>query len=345
MIKKPRAKIYLMMRYIIIFIILVIFSGCQFTNVTNDEQLLPTRAQFPTDSPTLEPSPSPTVEDATATFTLTASPTETPIIVMTHTPQPTETVPSVILLPSFTPSHTPPAITRTPLPSSFIFGQSAGGRELQAYRYGTGRRWIMLVGGIHAGFEANTISLMERLRLEWQSRSNEILPDVSFIVIPRLNPDGEQRGRIIEGRFNDNGVDLNRNWGCGWEETAEFSGGPVDPGLAPFDQPETAALAALIQETQPSVVLFYHAAADGVFAGNCGENPDLSSDLAEVYGFASGYPYGEAFSEYKVSGTAPAWVNSIGIPSADIELSTDDSAEFDRNLRALQALQRWVASQ
>jgi len=334
-----------MLRYVTSFIILVILSGCQFTNVTNDEQSLPTRAQLPTDIPTSELLLSPTVEEVTAIFIATASPTETPVIVRTHTPAPSPTVPAVILLPSYTPSHTPPAITRTPLPSSFRFGQSAEGRELLAYRYGTGRRWIMLVGGIHAGFESNTISLMERLRLEWQNRSNEILPEISFIVIPRLNPDGEQRGRIVEGRFNGNGVDLNRNWGCGWEETAEFGNGPVNPGLAPFDQPETAALASLIQETQPSAVLFYHAAADGVFAGTCGDNPDLSANLAEVYGFASGYPYGGEFDAYKVSGTAPAWVNSIGIPSADIELSSDDNAEFDRNLRALQALQRWIAAQ
>ena len=272
-------------------------------------------------------------------------PTATKVIVRTHTPQPTATALSVILFPSYTPSYTPPAITRTPLPSSFKFGQSADGRDLLAYRYGTGRRWIILVGGIHAGFEANTISLMERLRLEWQNNPDEILPDVSFIVIPRLNPDGEQRGRIVDGRFNGNGVDLNRNWACGWEESAEFANGPVNPGFTPFDQPETAALASLIQETQPSAVLFYHSAANGVFEGKCGDNPDLSSDLAEVYGFASGYPYGQEFDSYKVSGTAPAWVNSMGIPSADIELSSDDDTEFDRNLRALQALQRWIAAQ
>lgn len=334
-----------MIRRATLFIILVISSACQMTSVLDNEDPLPTRIQLPTDIPTSEPTLSPTIVEATATFTLTSSPTATDVIVRTHTPAPTATVPSVILLPSFTPSKTPPAITRTPLPSSFIFGKSAEGRDLLAYRYGRGRRWIMLVGGIHAGFEANTTALMERLRLEWQNNPNEILPDVSFIVIPRLNPDGDQRGRIIEGRFNGNGVDLNRNWGCDWEETAEFANGPVNPGFAPFDQPETAALAALIQETQPSAVLFYHAAANGVFEGICGDNPDLSSDLAQVYGFASEYPYGQEFDGYKVSGTAPAWVNSIGIPSADIELASDDTPEFDRNLRALQSLQRWIATQ
>lgn len=334
-----------MIRYISPFIILVILSACQLTSVTIDEQPLPTRIQLPTNIPTSAPSLSPTIRQATATFTLTSSPTATDVIVRTNTPPPTTSVPSVILLPSYTPSKTQPAITRTPLPSTFIFGKSAGGRDLLAYRYGSGRRWIMLVGGIHSGFEANTTDLMKRLQLEWQNNPNEILPEVSFIVIPRLNPDGEQRGRIIEGRFNGNGVDLNRNWGCGWEDSAEFANGPANPGFAPFDQPESAALAALIQEKQMSAVLFYHAAANGVFEGNCGEIPDLSSDLAEVYGFASGYPYGQEFDAYKVSGTAPSWVNSIGIPSADIELASDDDAEFNRNLRALQALQRWIAAQ
>jgi len=269
----------------------------------------------------------------------------TDILVHTSTPIATATTPSVILLPSYTPSKTPLAVTRTPLPSTFIFGQSAQGRDLIAYRFGSGHHRIMLVGGIHAGFESNTISLMERLRIEWQNRSNEILPDVSFIIIPRLNPDGEARGRILEGRFNGNGVDLNRNWGCGWEDSAEYANGPVDPGFAPFDQPETAALAALIQETQPDAVLFYHAAANGVFAGTCGDNPDLSTDLAQVYGTASNYPYQSEFSEYRVTGTAPGWVNSIGIPSVDVELASDEVVEFDRNLSALQAVQRWIASQ
>lgn len=340
-LKQFSLQLEIPIKYILPFIILVILGACQTTSVPIDEQMLPTRMQFPTDAPTIAPSDTPM---ATFTATLSPTPTATDIIVRTSTLVPTATTPSVILLPSFTPSHTPPAITRTPLPTTFIFGQSVQGRDLIAYRFGTGRHWIMLVGGIHAGFEANTIALMEQLRLEWQNNPREILPEVSFIVIPRLNPDGESRGRIIEGRFNGNGVDLNRNWGCGWEESAEFANGPVDPGFAPFDQPETAALAALIQEVQPSAVLFYHSAANGVFAGGCGDNPNLSDDLAQVYGTASNYPFGAEFEAYEVSGTGPAWVNSIGIPSLDVELASDDVTEFDRNLRALQAVQRWIAA-
>jgi len=124
---------------------------------------------------------------------------------------------------------------------------------------------------------------------------------------------------------------------------------PLTPGLAPFDQPETGALAALIRDIRPGAVLFYHAALEAVYPGRCGDNPDLSLPLAEVYSSGSGYRVAGGGNEtgtggYDVTGSAPAWVNSIGIPSLDVELSTADTTDFERNLRALQAVQRWVAS-
>ncbi len=79
-----------------------------------------------------------------------------------------------------------------------------------------------------------------------------------------------------------------------------------------------------------------------MFAGNCGENSADSDSLARVYGDTSGYPYGEDFSEYPITGTAPGWVDSIGIPALDVELATAEGSEFDRNLRAIVAIQDWV---
>jgi len=337
-------------RYNLLFMILVILSACQMTSVPEEADDLPTRAQLPSPAPT----DTAVLPSATVSFTptVTSIPSKTPTNTVTVTPTFDVTLTPTsfaVLIDSSTPTATPPSITRTPLPGAFIFGQSSGGRDLEAFRYGTGEHWIMLVGGIHAGFEANTIALMERLQIEWQNNSREILPSVSFIVIPRLNPDGEARGRILEGRFNGNMVDLNRNWGCGWEETAEWREGPADPGLAPFDQPETGALAALIRDIRPDAVLFYHAALEAVYPGRCGDNPDLSLPLAEVYSSGSGYRVAGGGNEtgtggYDVTGSAPAWVNSIGIPSLDVELSTADTTDFERNLRALQAVQRWVAS-
>lgn len=314
-------------------IILISVSACQTTLVTQTPSL-----------PTLLPFPSELLS-ATMTTTATASPTLAPTATITDTPTFTMTWPPTktatpTQLPTEGPSPTP-SMTPTPLPSSFIFGASAGGRQLIAHRAGTGAKIILLVGGVHAGYESNTIELVEALWAHFAANPTDIADGVTLLFVPVLNPDGYARGRVLEGRFNGNGVDLNRNWGCGWSEQAEWRLGAVNPGAGPFSEPETQALGALIQQTNPMAVLLYHGAANGVYAGDCG-GAGLSFSLAAVYGEASGYPYGAPFSEYALTGTIPNWLESYGIPAVDIELATSDGIEFARNLRGVIAVQSWV---
>ena len=308
-------------------------SACQAD--TSTPEPLPTLIRFATLTPTLHPSASPTITQ-TATLTSTVTQTNTPLA--THTPRLREIATDTIT-PTLLSSAT---MTATALPSIFTFGQSVNGQDLVAYRYGTGRLVIMLIGGIHAGFEANTSELLSQIQNRFGSNPDLIDADVTFIIVPIFNPDGAERGRVSYGRFNGNGVDLNRNWGCGWSEDAFFGSNSVNAGREAFSEPETIALGSLIQRVEPVAVMFYHAAANGVFAGDCGENNTDSEALAIIYGESSGYPYGTDFSEYRVTGTAPAWVDSIGIPALDVELSTAGGTEFERNLRAIMAVQEWV---
>jgi hypothetical protein len=318
--------------FLFVLIVLLCLTGCQ---KTAESAALPTLVRFPSLTPTLHPSESPT-----ATLTFTPSPTITATATFTASPSATMS-PTAIFSPTATFTFTP-SFTATPLPEAFIFGRSAGDRDLLAYRYGTGAKIIMLVGGIHAGFEANTSQLMEELRSHFAINPHLIEEGITILIIPALNPDGAAHGRTLQGRFNGNNVDLNRNWGCGWKEEAFFRDMEVDAGEQAFSEPETRALGSLIQRTLPSAVLFYHAAANGVYAGACDESREVSSDLAALYGQASTYPSGSEFSAYAVTGTAPAWVDSIGIPSLDVELATADTTEFNRNLQAILAVQSWV---
>ena len=315
----------------IALIILVTLAACQTTSVP--EAPLPTLASLPTATPRPSQTPIPT---------LTPSPIVTPSVTptITLTPTPTETrLPSVILLPSFTPS---PVGTATPLPDIFSFGKSVQGRDLIARRFGSGERILLLVGGIHTGFETNTVGLLERVARHFENNPTAIHPNVTVIIISVLNVDGLEAGRTLVGRFNANGVDLNRNWGCDWSREAFFQDEQVNAGLEPFDQPETLALGGFIQQIQPRAVLFYHAAANGVFAGNCGSEA-VSDELASLYGVAGGYPFGTQFAEYPVTGTAPSWVNSLGIPAIDIELASAEEPEYNRNLRAILTVEQWIA--
>lgn len=326
-------------------LLLCFLSACQ---TAPSVETLPTQARLATAIVrTLPPeTAAPASATPTASATVMLVPTQTSLLAYTLEPSATPPPPTRT---RFVPSPTrtlPPPITRTPLPSQFIFGQSVEGRDLVGYRRGTGEQIVLVVGGIHAGFEANTVTLVEQLLEHFDTRPTDILPQVTLIFIPSLNPDGLTYGRQLRGRFNGNAVDLNRNWGCGWSPNAVFRDFDVDPGDEPFSEPETTALGSLIQRLNPAAVLFYHAAANGVYSGNCGDNGDVSVALARVLGEATGYPSGQGgFGSYEVTGSAPAWIDSIGIPAVDVELATSTGTEFRRNLAGIMAVQQWVIAQ
>ncbi|MDX1688789.1 MAG: M14 family metallopeptidase, partial [Candidatus Promineifilaceae bacterium] len=137
-------------------------------------------------------------------------------------------------------------------------------------------------------------------------------------------------------RFNGRGVDLNRNWSCGWSPSARWGGTAVDPGSVPFSEPETRALRDYFATLGPRSVVFWHSAIGLVAPGQCGDAGG-SATLAQVYGEAAGYPVG-AFTAYALSGTASDWLSERGVPAAAVELTTHKSTEFGRNLAGVLAV-------
>ena len=224
-----------------------------------------------------------------------------------------------------------------------VIGMSAQGREIAAHHFGSGWRTLMLIGGIHGGWEANTVRLMNELIAHFEGSAGDLPADTALIIIPVLNPDGLALGSgVFAGRMNANGVDLNRNWGCDWSPNAVWRQQRVNPGSAAMSEPETRVLADYILRERPAAALFYHSTAGGVFAGTCGGDRG-SFALSAVVGRATGYTYGSTFSAYPVTGTAPDWLNQQGIPSADVELFTSTDSEFQRNLRGVVAALEWIA--
>jgi hypothetical protein len=237
-----------------------------------------------------------------------------------------------------------PAVeTIIPAGNTFVVGQSVQGRDILAWRFGDGVKVVLVVGGIHAGFEANTVMLVNELIAHFQGTPADVLPGITLILIPVANPDGLILGRETAGRFNANNVDLNRNWGCEWSETAYWQNRLVNPGASAFSEPETRAIGQLIRDMRPGAAVFYHAAARGVFAGGC-DGDHGSGTLAAVIGEASGYPYGEEWSAYPVSGTAATWADGLGVPAVDLELSGTRETEFLPNLRGIMAIQAWLTA-
>jgi hypothetical protein len=336
-----KGNITVNMKHFLMLIILVIGTACQQTLVAVESSPEPSVTPLP--APTIRATQTPRhIDLPTSTPVSTAAPTVFTIITGS---------PLTLAAPLVSPLdvNDPSAVTAVPTlvaplvapQNTFVVGQSVQGRDIVAWRFGSGERILLLVGGIHAGFEANTTMLVNELVTHFSTTPAAVLPGMTIILIPIANPDGFTLGRTSEGRFNANDVDLNRNWGCEWSPTAYWQDNLVSPGGQAFSEPETRALAGLIRDLRPAAAIFYHSAADGVFAGSC-EGDHGSAALAAVIGEASGYPYGAAWSAYPVTGTAATWADGMGVPAVDLELSGTRETEFVPNLRGIMAVQSWL---
>ncbi|MBC7870822.1 MAG: hypothetical protein H7Y09_08275, partial [Chitinophagaceae bacterium] len=147
---------------------------------------------------------------------VTGVPSPAPVVILPTQSQALNSAAGPIIvtptMPPSTPSFNDPLAAF--VAADYVFGASVQGRDLVSRSIGDGNTILMLVGGIHGGWESNTTELISELILYFQNTPNDVLPGMRLVLIPSLNPDGLTLGRTIEGRFNANGVDLNRNWGC-----------------------------------------------------------------------------------------------------------------------------------
>jgi len=124
-------------------------------------------------------------------------------------------------------------------PRQEIIGVSTENRKIESYTYGNGKKKLVFVGGIHGGYEWNSVLLAYQF-IDYLNLNKEIIPaDLTVTIIPNANPDGVytvtgKEGRftiadvstdskvLAEGRFNANNIDLNRNFDCKWQEKSTW---------------------------------------------------------------------------------------------------------------------------
>jgi len=253
-----------------------------------------------------------------------------------------------------TPTVEPTAIS-APGPTSYHIGDSAGGRPITSYRFGFGPTPIVLVGGMHGGYEWNSVLLAQEFFAYFTGHEAAIPASISLYIIPNVNPDGlavttgketadlqlqptDIITHTLAGRFNANRADLNRNWDCQWTEQGIWRDQIVSAGIHPFSEPETASLSRYFLERQPALVIFLHSTAGGVFPSGCPEMHPESAAAAVVYGLAAGYPIYPSFNYYRVTGDAGDWLSTQDIPSFTVELTTKDDIDWEQNLAGVQAI-------
>jgi len=235
-------------------------------------------------------------------------------------------------------------------------GTSADGRDITAYRFGTGEIELLFVGGIHGGYSWNTALVAYEL-VDYLEENPKVVPEnVRVTVVPVLNPDGLEavvgtdgrfavtdvpstRAETVPGRFNANTVDLNRNFDCDWQESGMWQNTTVDGGSAAFSEPESQAIRDYVGETDPDAVVVWYSAAGGVFASSC-HNDVLPETLAltNLYAEASGYPAYESFDFYAITGDMVNWLAREQIPAISVLLTTHSDTEWEKNRAGIDAL-------
>lgn len=240
-------------------------------------------------------------------------------------------------------------------PRHDVIGHSVSGRSIDSYTYGTGAISLGFVGGMHGGLEWNSVLLAYGLMDYLEANPDAIPKSLAISVIPNANPDGVHKvfgteGRFAttdvitgkaldEGRFNANGVDLNRNFDCKWQATSQWKGAVTSAGTKAFSEPEAQAIRDFVIANKPSAMIFLHSKAGAVYASQCeGEILPETLDIMNVYAKAAEYRAINVFDAYTVTGDAEGWLASIGIPAVTVELETHETIELERNLAGMQAL-------
>jgi protein MpaA len=192
-------------------------------------------------------------------------------------------------------------------------GRSSLGRPLPARRLGGDpeQAALVVVGGVHGDEPASTEAVLELAA--WLA---DHPPPTPLWLIPALNPDGLAAGT----KNSASDVDLNRNFPAANFTTSHPPG--YHPGPRPLSEPETAALASLLDGEPVAGVIAVHAP----FA--CVNYDGPARAWAAAVAGACGWPVRENIG-YPTPGSLGSWLGrDRGWPVLTLELPAGPYDEF-----------------
>ena len=198
-------------------------------------------------------------------------------------------------------------------------GQSVEGRDLTLIKLGKGEAKLLLLGTHHAREYITSTFLMETVDAyasAYETDAGNLLDSVTVYLVPMVNPDGVnlvQNGpdsakdpgavkamRMLkdsysEWKANINGVDLNRQYPCYWEEKASNTDVPSSEmykGTAPATEPEVQSVMRLCEENEFVMATSFHTKGEVVYWADSGTQDAIAAaapiaeSIAEVTGYA-----------------------------------------------------------
>lgn len=240
--------------------------------------------------------------------------------------------------------------------ASSTIGTSEGGTTILAYHFGTGPKEVLFITGIHGGYSWSTVTLGYEI-IDFLTKNPSAVPsNVTVTVIPVLNPDGlkavvgstdrftaanvpsEEAKRIV-GRFNENNVDINRNFDCQWKQKGTWQNREVSGGDEAFSEPESQAIRKYVERYPVSAVVAWYSAAGGVYASNCGDGVLASTTaLVSTFAQASGYKAYNEFNYYEINGDMMNWFAKLQVPAISVLLTAHNNTEWTKNKAGIDAV-------
>jgi hypothetical protein len=220
---------------------------------------------------------------------------------------------------------------------AFTVGASAGGRTIHGLKISadvdseSAEPEIRVIGAIHGNecFAAGmALEVADWLLTSYgdDATASDLVDGAEIVIVALVNPDGYSSS--MASRYNDDGVDLNRNLGFGW---VSGQGG----GDAPFSEPETKALRDLSEASRFTLGLTYHTNDNYVNAAwnYRPEHPideELIQTMGEAYAGSSSYNVVFGWDWYMITGDVNDWsLGTQGTFDWTIELTSDDAAQLD----------------
>ncbi len=198
-------------------------------------------------------------------------------------------------------------------------GKSVEGRDLTLLTLGKGETKLLLLGAHHAREYITSTFLMETVDAyagAYKAGADNLLDSVTVYIVPMVNPDGVnlvQNGpeaaknpqavkamRMLkdsysEWKANINGVDLNRQYPCHWDEKASNTDVPSSEmykGTAPATEPEVKAVMKLCEENAFALAASFHTKGEVIYWADSGTEDSITAaapiaqSIAEVTGYA-----------------------------------------------------------
>jgi protein MpaA len=205
----------------------------------------------------------------------------------------------------------------TNLAKRTVIGESIRGQPIEMFAFdGDLSNAVLVIGGIH-GNEPTSVDVARELVALLESQP-ALAAGRHVAVIVSANPDALAAKR----RTNARGIDINRNFAA--SNFKQGRRGMYGGGTRPLSEPESKAIAQVVAQLRPRLLISVHSIERG---RHCNNYDGPAQSIADIMSSKNGYPSKDTIG-YPTPGSLGSWAGQdLQIPMITLELPRDLSGE------------------